>query len=84
MQATATATEFRKNMFQMLERALNGEAVQVSYHGQIVKLIPEQRPSKLSKLKDLGVVNGSPEEVEAALYQLKAEQVARWESESLS
>ena len=46
-----TATEFRKNTFQVLERALQGETVEVQYKGSTVKLVAGQPASKLARAK---------------------------------
>ena len=35
-----TSTEFRKNLFQIVERALQGEFVEVAHKGRLVRLVP--------------------------------------------
>src|SRR5580704_3652623 len=35
-----TSTEFRKNLFQIVERALQGEFVEVVHKGRFVRLVP--------------------------------------------
>ena len=35
-----TATDFRKNLFQVLDQALHGEAVEIVYKGSKVRLTP--------------------------------------------
>ena len=37
---TVTITEFRKNVFELVERALNGELIEVSHKGKLVRLTP--------------------------------------------
>jgi hypothetical protein len=44
-----TATDFRKNLFQALDRALQGEAVEVSYKGAKLRLMPPPNRSKLGR-----------------------------------
>jgi antitoxin (DNA-binding transcriptional repressor) of toxin-antitoxin stability system len=44
-----TATDFRKNMFQALERALQGEAVEITYKGAKLRLAPPPDQSKLAR-----------------------------------
>jgi hypothetical protein len=46
-----TATEFRKNLFGVLERALRGETIEVQYKGATVKLVPAHPASKLARAK---------------------------------
>jgi hypothetical protein len=46
-----TATEFRKSLFPVLERALRSEAIEVVYKGTIFKLAPSQFASKLARAK---------------------------------
>ena len=43
------ATEFRKSLFQTLERALEGEPVSVTYKGARLRLVPAKKVSKLSR-----------------------------------
>jgi prevent-host-death family protein len=35
-----TSTEFRKNLFQIVERALRGEFVEVAHKGRVIRLVP--------------------------------------------
>ncbi len=46
-----TATEFRNNLFSLLERAANGEAVEVSYKGAVIRLSAQNTTSKLARAK---------------------------------
>ena len=75
-----TATEFRKNIFQLLESAINGEAVNVSHKGRTLKLVPEEQPSKLSRLTKRNILVGTPEEVDQALADLKKQGQQGWAS----
>lgn len=43
------ATEFRKNLFQVLDRALQGEAVEITYKGAKLRLTPPPDQSKLAR-----------------------------------
>src|ERR1017187_7308121 len=45
-----TSTEFRKNLFQIVERVLQGELVEVAHKGRLIRLVPVNKPSKLSRL----------------------------------
>ena len=44
-----TATDFRKNLFQVLDRALQGEAVEVNYKGAKLRLTPPPDQTKLAR-----------------------------------
>jgi antitoxin (DNA-binding transcriptional repressor) of toxin-antitoxin stability system len=74
-----TATEFRKNVFQLLESAINGEAVDVSHKGRTIRLLPEEQPSKLSRLSKRNILVGSAEEVDQSLESLNEQSQKDWE-----
>jgi prevent-host-death family protein len=42
------ATEFRKDLFKVLDSALHGEPVEISYKGSKLRLVPPSGGSKLS------------------------------------
>ena len=44
------ATQFRKSLFQTLERALKGEPVSVTYKGARLHVVPAKKTSKLARL----------------------------------
>ena len=48
---TYTATEFRKNLFSLLERVARGETVEVSYKATVIRLSAEGMTSKLARAK---------------------------------
>jgi antitoxin (DNA-binding transcriptional repressor) of toxin-antitoxin stability system len=74
-----TTTEFRKDIFQLIERALNGELVEVSHKGRTIRLVPEPSPSKLSRLRNMNVLVGTPDELDEALNKRSSEAQANWE-----
>jgi antitoxin (DNA-binding transcriptional repressor) of toxin-antitoxin stability system len=74
-----TATEFRKNVFQLLESAINGEAVDVSHKGRTIRLLPEEQPSKVSRLSKRNILVGSAEEVDRSLESLNEQSQKDWE-----
>jgi hypothetical protein len=45
-----TITQFRKELFQLADQALQGEPVQFVYRGVVFKVTPETKKSKLEKL----------------------------------
>ena len=66
-----TATNFRKDMFQVFERAKQGEHVLVSHKGEQFRLVPEKPVSKLSRLRPIQFLN--PESTEADEEKMKKE-----------
>jgi prevent-host-death family protein len=74
-----TSTEFRKNLFQIVERALRGEFVEVAHKGRLVRLVPGDKPGKLSRLIPRDTIVGTPEDLERGQMQLDAEMRALWE-----
>lgn len=79
---TVTITEFRKNVFELVERALKGELIEVSHKGRLVRLMAEAEnsTSKLARLVTRNTVVGSFEELEEAQRNLQTENRARWEA----
>jgi antitoxin (DNA-binding transcriptional repressor) of toxin-antitoxin stability system len=47
-----TITEFRRNLFTLVDRVIAGETVEFDHHGTTVRLVipPESRRSKLDRL----------------------------------
>ena len=68
-----TSTAFRKNLFQILERALQGELVEVAHKGRLICLVPENKTGKLSRLIQRDTINGTLEDLERAQQQLDDE-----------
>ena len=73
-----TSTEFRKNLFQIVERVLQGELVEVAHKGRLIRLVPENKPSKLSRLIQRDTINGTLEDLERVQQQLDEELRASW------
>ena len=74
-----TATEFRKNLFQAFDRALHGECIEITYHGQTFRLIPEKKQSKLSRLVKRDTLNCPPDQLENARREMNQELMTEWE-----
>jgi len=74
-----TSTEFRKNLFQIVERALQGEFVEVAHKGRLVRLVPADKPSKMSRLIQRDTVPGTFEDLDRGQEQLDAEMRTAWE-----
>jgi antitoxin (DNA-binding transcriptional repressor) of toxin-antitoxin stability system len=74
-----TITEFRKNLFKLVERVIAGESVEFIHRGTTIRLvIPEGASSKLDRLTSRQVTNPDmPEEQHrAAERKLQAEMLA--------
>jgi len=52
-----TITQFRKQLFTLVEEALQGNEVWVKHKGRRVKLIPEKPISKLDRLTPVDFIN---------------------------
>lgn len=74
-----TSTEFRKNLFQIVERALQGEFVEVAHKGRLVRLVPGDKPSKMSRLIQRDTIHGTLEDLADGQRRLDAEVLAAWE-----
>jgi prevent-host-death family protein len=68
-----SSTEFRKNLFHIVERALHGELIEVVYKGHLIKLVPEDKTSKLSHLVVRDTIVGTLDDLERAQQQLDEE-----------
>ena len=68
-----TSTEFRKNLFQIVERAIQGEFVEVLHKGRVVRLVPGEKASKVSRLIRRDTINGTPEDLRRGQEELDAE-----------
>ena len=75
-----TSTEFRKNLFQIVERVLQGELAEVAHKGRLIRLVPEDKPGTLSRLVQRDTINGTLGDLERAQQELDAELRASWES----
>ncbi len=75
-----TSTEFRRNLFQIVERVLQGELVEVAHKGRVIRLVPEDKPSKLSRLVRRDTIAGTFEDLERAQRELDDELRTSWES----
>jgi prevent-host-death family protein len=74
-----TSTEFRKNLFQIVERAMQGEFVEVAHKGRLVRLVPVEKPSKMSRLIQRDTIRGTLEDLDHGQRQLDAEMLTSWE-----
>ena len=74
-----TSTGFRKNLFRILDRVLQGEFVEVAHKGRLIRLVPGDRPNKMSRLVQRDTILGTPEDIERGQQELDAEMLSSWE-----
>ena len=75
-----TITEFRGNLFKLVEQAMNGVEVHVTHKGRGFTITPD-RPvegGRLSRIKPMNIINGS---LEGADEELMKEMEAEWEKD---
>jgi antitoxin (DNA-binding transcriptional repressor) of toxin-antitoxin stability system len=77
---TVTTTEFRKNLFQLVERALNGELIEIVHKDRRIRLTPAEPASKLSRLVARDTLNCSPDELDQVLRAQDNEIRQNWEA----
>lgn len=59
-----TASKLRENIYTILDEALEtGVPVEVVRKGRVLRIVPEQRVSKLTRLKKRNCLNGDPESI---------------------
>jgi hypothetical protein len=73
----ATITQFRRELFQLADQALQGEPVEFVYRGVVFKVTPEIKQSKLDKLVGQPVLAPGVD-LEQASKELLAEMEASW------
>ena len=68
-----TSTAFRESLFQLVERALRGELIEVVHEGRVVRLVPGERSSKMAQLIPRDTIRGSLEDLDGGREQLDGE-----------
>jgi len=58
-----TASKLRENIYSILDQALEGVPVEVERKGKILRIVPETKPDRLSKLKKRDCIVGDPEDL---------------------
>ena len=73
-------TQFRQNIFDLVNQALAGSEVWVTHKGRRFKIVPDNQPgSRLDRITPLEVIN--PEFPELSTASLQEEMVRAWESD---
>jgi len=59
-----TASKLRENIYRILDEAIEtGTPVEIARKGVILRIVPEERPSKLARLKKRTGFDGDPDEI---------------------
>jgi prevent-host-death family protein len=75
-----TITQFRKNLFSLVNRALEGETVSVTHNGRRVRIVPEIDPkTRFDRITPLQVIN--PEFPDLDDREMKEEMRKEWEKD---
>lgn len=75
---SVTATDFRKHMFETLERAVSGEPVEITWKGSRLRLTHQQGGSKLARAVRRPVLLVPPESIVESDAGLMAELEKQW------
>ena len=68
-----TASKLRENIYRILDEAINtGATVEVVRKGTVVRIVPEKRTAKLSRLKKRQGFKGNPDDI------LRMDWLAEW------
>ena len=76
-----TISKARQTLFTLVESAERGEKVEFTHKGAKFFIVAESKPSKLSRLKPLGILapGTTMEDVDKALKDMQSESIAAWE-----
>lgn len=73
-------TQFRRDMFELVNRALQGEIISVTHKGQRFRIVPEVNPTiRFDRLTPLQIINPRYPDLDDA--DLKAEMQAEMEAD---
>ena len=75
---TMTATQFRKDLFKVLEKVLEGETVDIAYKGSSIRIAPRGATSKLARAKRQNTLRCNPEDIVHSDPKWMAEFEAEW------
>ncbi len=83
MRMKVPISEFRKHLFQHVDKALNGDVVEVIHKGKTIRLVPDVQGSKLDRLTPVQIFNPafSEEDHQKASRELFAEMQREWEKD---
>jgi antitoxin (DNA-binding transcriptional repressor) of toxin-antitoxin stability system len=76
---TVSPTDFRKNLFQLIERALNGELIEIVHKNRTIRLTAIEPKSKMSRLTRRDTLNCNVREFDRAARSQDEEMRREWE-----
>jgi len=76
-------SNFRRNLFKLVDQALDGDLVEVVHRGRTIRLVPEAQGSKLDRLTPATIFNPkfSEEEHARASREIFTEMEREWEKD---
>ncbi len=75
---TMSATQFRKDLFTVLEKVLAGETVEIAYKGSSICIAPRHSTSKLARAKRQNTLAVDPQEIVSSDSKLMADFESEW------
>jgi antitoxin (DNA-binding transcriptional repressor) of toxin-antitoxin stability system len=75
-----TSTEFRKDLFRIVDRVLQGEFVEVAHKGHVVRLVAAEKPGKMARLIRRDTICGTPDDLDRGQKELDDEMRTSWEN----
>jgi antitoxin (DNA-binding transcriptional repressor) of toxin-antitoxin stability system len=79
MYMAVNITEFRRNLFQLVDQALEGKSIEFIHKGVVFKVIPQTPASKLSKLtRETVVAPDANRDTGDLLKEIEAEWEKDW------
>lgn len=72
-----TATQFRQRLFEVMGQVTTGTEVWVTHKGKRFRIVPEEKPDKLSRITRMQIIN--PDVPESAELEMKEEMRREWE-----
>lgn len=73
-----SASEFRKDLFRILEKVIGGETVEIAYKGSTLRVAAASSGSKLARVKRRHALLCDPDELVKSDPKLMAEFERKW------
>lgn len=75
-----TITQLRKDLFKLVDHALRGQPLEFTHRGVVFRVVPENQPSKLSRLLGQNVV-APDQDFEKDRRALLKQMASEWEED---
>ncbi|HTZ59774.1 MAG TPA: type II toxin-antitoxin system prevent-host-death family antitoxin [Acidobacteriaceae bacterium] len=77
-----TITQFRRDIFELINQALEGKDIWVTHKGRRIKVVPEVQPgSRLSRITPLALINPAGRSSKRSDRLLQEEMARAWEQD---